>query len=65
MSRGVRTLTRNLMGAAIRVVRPASILLVPVPEAETALRTWQRQVRVETSGVASRETWKALQAGRS
>ncbi|MEV0976747.1 2'-5' RNA ligase family protein [Streptomyces sp. NPDC049915] len=41
MNRGVRTLTRNLTGAAIRVVRPSSLLLVPVPEAETALRTWR------------------------
>jgi 2'-5' RNA ligase len=43
MRRGVRSLTGNLTGAAIRVVRPASILLVPVPEAVTALRTWRGQ----------------------
>lgn len=37
----VRTAPRDLVGAAKRVVRPASSLLVPVPEAATALRVWQ------------------------
>ena len=37
----VRSVPRNLLGAAIRVARPASILLVPVPQAVPALRTWR------------------------
>jgi 2'-5' RNA ligase len=37
----VRSVPGNLVGAAIRVVRPASILLVPVPEASRAMREWQ------------------------
>jgi peptidoglycan hydrolase-like protein with peptidoglycan-binding domain len=30
-----------------------------------ALRAWQRKVRVEVSGVAGRQTWRALSAGRA
>lgn len=37
----VRSVPLNLAGAAIRVVRPASILLVPAPEAAPALREWR------------------------
>ncbi|MHB9861074.1 2'-5' RNA ligase family protein [Streptomyces sp. YIM S03343] len=37
----VHPVPRRLLGAAMRVVRPASALLVPVPEAATALRVWR------------------------
>jgi len=46
---------RNLLGAALRVVRPASILLVPVPEAAPALRTW-RGTDVRPGGVPAHVT---------
>lgn len=37
----VRSVPRNLAGAAMRLLRPASILLVPAPEATPALREWR------------------------
>ena len=32
---------------------------------DTALRTWQRAVRIRVTGVAAAPTWRALRAGRS
>lgn len=41
MTGRVRSVPQNLAGAAMRVLRPMSILLVPVPEATAALREWR------------------------
>ncbi|MEU0407433.1 2'-5' RNA ligase family protein [Streptomyces griseorubiginosus] len=55
MMRGVLSVPGNLLGAAMRIVRPASILLVPVPEAATALRAW-RGTSVHPGGVPAHVT---------
>jgi hypothetical protein len=59
----VRRLQRTLN--ASKSAKPVAMNGMFKTETATALRAWQKRVGVEVSGVAGRETWRAIASGRS
>lgn len=58
----VRRLQRTLNAAGL--AKPLALNGMFKAETVVALKAWQKRVGVEVSGVAGRETWKAISAGR-